>query len=199
MLPDRITPGQTPLDDLSGLRLKDVRTRAQLDAAEAENIRRAIIKYFAAAPSLRTAPFDYPWVLRLHREMFGDVWTWAGQLRRAETNIGALPHRIEGELHGLLHDLPAWSESRMPLLEQAVRMHHRAVSIHPFDNGNGRWSRMLANIWLRLHSPDLTHWPDTTIGSASTIREEYLAALRTADRGDYAALIALHARFRRQF
>lgn len=191
-------PGQTPLDDLSGLIPKHLRTREQLDTAEAENIRKATIKYLAAAPTARNAPFDYPWLLRLHREMYGDVWSWAGQLRVSQTNIGTLPQGIEVELHGLLHDLRAWIDSQIPLLEQAVRLHHRAVSIHPFTNGNGRWSRMLANIWLRLHGTDLIEWPETTVGSSSTIREEYLAALRSADRGDYAPLIALHERFRRQ-
>ncbi len=198
MLPEESIPGQTQLGDLSGLIPKHLRTRAQLDSAEGENIRKAMLKYLAAAPSMRNAPFDYPWLLRLHREMLGDVWIWAGQLRRAETNIGALPHRIEIEIHGLLHDLPAWIDSQTPLLEQAVRMHHRAVSIHPFDNGNGRWSRMLANIWLRRHGRDLIEWPEATVGRESPIREEYLAALRTADRGDYAPLTKLHERFRRR-
>ncbi len=189
--------GPTPLDDLSGLIQKQLRTREQLDAAEAENIRKATIKYLAAAPTVHTAPFDYPWLLKLHREMYGDVWLWAGRLRLSQTNIGTLPQGIEVELHGLLHDLRAWIESQLPLLEQAVRLHHRAVLIHPFANGNGRWSRMLANIWLRRHGTNLIEWPETTVGSSSTIREEYLAALRNADRGDHAPLIALHERFRR--
>ena len=188
-------PGQTPLDDLSGLRVKSIHTAAELNAAEAENIRKAILKYLASRPTSRSARFDSRWLCRLHAEMFGDVWTWAGTFRKRETNIGAPPHDIEVRLHALLEDIHAWKDSGMPVLEQAVRLHHVAVQIHPFPNGNGRWSRMLGNIWLKLHGAEPIEWPETTIGSASTIRGEYLEAVKVADRGDYSTLLALHERF----
>ena len=192
---DPAIPGQTPLDDMSGLRIKGVRTTAELNAAEAENIRKATMKYLASRPMERSARFDMPWIRRLHREMFGEVWAWAGEFRRSETNIGCKPHEIEGRLHDLLEDLKAWRASEMPLLEQGVRLHHVAVKVHPFPNGNGRWSRMLGDIWLKLHGGTPTEWPETTIGAASTIRGEYLDAIRAADQGNYARLLALHARF----
>lgn len=192
---DPAIPGQTPLDDLSGLRMKGIRTTAELNAAEAENIRKATMKYLASRPFARSARFDVGWLRRLHREMFGEVWAWAGEFRRSETNIGCKPHEIESRLHDLLEDLKAWRTSGMPLLEQGVRLHHVAVQVHPFPNGNGRWSRMAGNIWLKLHGGTPTEWPETTIGAASTIRGEYLDAIRAADRGNYATLLTLHARF----
>lgn len=188
-------PGQTPLDDLSGLRVKGVRTTAQLNAAEAENIRKATVKYLMVRPSRRSARFEVAWLCKLHREMFGDVWDWAGKFRKRETNIGAPPAVTEQRLHNLLEDLKAWEMSGMPLLEQAVRLHHVAVLIHPFPNGNGRWSRMVGNIWLRLHGAEPVIWPEATIGAASAVRGEYLQAVRAADKGDYTALLALHERF----
>ena len=195
MRPEPPIPGQTPLDDLSELRIRSIRTTAELNAAEAENIRKATMKYLASRPSPRSARFDIPWLRRLHAEMFGDVWSWAGTFRTHETNIGAPPHDIEVRLHSLLEDLKVWKDSGMPLLEQAVRLHHVAVHIHPFPNGNGRWSRMAGNIWLKLHRAEPIEWPETTIGSASTVRGEYLEAVRRADKGDYAALLTLHERF----
>lgn len=200
MRPDPPIAGQTPLDDLpglriSGLRIRSIRTTAELNAAEAENIRKATLKYLASRPTRRSARFDISWLRRLHAEMFGDVWRWAGSVRTHETNIGAPPHDIEVRLHTLLEDLKVWEDSRMPLLEQAVRLHHVAVQIHPFANGNGRWSRMAGNIWLKLHGSAPIEWPETTIGSASTIRGGYLEAVRDADKGDYSALLALHERF----
>jgi Fic family protein len=83
----------------------------------------------------------------------------------------------------------------MPLHEQAARLHHRAVAIHPFANGNGRWSRMLANIWLRRNGARWTEWPEATIGASSVIRGRYLDALRAADAGDLGPLTAMHAEF----
>jgi Fic family protein len=47
---------------------------------------------------------------------------------------------------GFVLDIQAWEIKTDLLLEQAMRIHHRTVNIHPFENGNGRWSRMLANI-----------------------------------------------------
>ncbi|MBX3356331.1 MAG: mobile mystery protein B [Phycisphaeraceae bacterium] len=195
MVDEEPIPGETPLDDLSGLRVQGITTKAALNAVEAENIRKAIVKYLASRPTSRAAPFDVAWMLRLHQEMFGDVWTWAGNRRTHETNIGSLPRNIEVELHELRADLAAWQESSMPLLEQAVRLHHRAVRIHPFANGNGRWARMLANIWLMRHGAEPVEWPESTIGTSSVVRGEYLTAVKLADTGDYSRLLALHERF----
>jgi hypothetical protein len=46
-----------------------------------------------------------------------------------------------------------------------------------------------------LHGAAPIEWPESTIGSASTIRGEYLEAVRQADKCDYSALLALHERF----
>ena len=144
-------PGETPIDDISGLKVKSVTTRPELNEVEAENIRKAFVKYLAAKPPRRVARFDLPWVLRLHHEMFGDVWTWAGKVRTTGTNIGVPPEQIQIQLKSLLDDLAFWEEQETELMEQAVMLHHRAVQIHPFKNGNGRWARLLANIWLKMH------------------------------------------------
>ena len=195
MLGGEPIPGQTPLPDLSGLRDPSIRTVSELNACEAENIRRAVIRYLASRPTPRAAPFDEQWLRALHRQMFGDVWAWAGSYRRHETNIGSPAHRIEVEVHGLVEDLRAWDRSGMDPIEQSTRLHHRAVQIHPFANGNGRWSRMLGSIWLRRKGLPPVHWPEASIGGASLIRGEYLDALRAADGGDLGPLLRLHERF----
>ncbi len=83
----------------------------------------------------------------------------------------------------------------MSLLEQATRLHYRAVWIHPFWNGNGRWARLLANIWLARHKAPLVFWPEENIGQESPIRYEYLKALRAADGGDFGPVLALHCQY----
>jgi len=189
---DPLLEGQTPIDDISGLLDKSVTTTAQLNAAEAENIRKAVLRYLAAKPTTHQAPFDLTWSKQLHTQMFGDVWAWAGSCRATELNMGVPPHAIETDLRNLFEDLRSWSDSAMPILEQAVRLHHRAVVIHPFINGNGRWSRMLSNIWLKQHDAPLVLWPETTIGAASTIRSQYIQSLTAADDGNMTPLIKLH-------
>jgi Fic-DOC domain mobile mystery protein B len=187
-------PGETPID-ASGLKMKGIASRAELNRAEADNIRKVFVKYLASKPTARTAPFHLSWICRLHKEMFGDVWKWAGKPRKEDLNIGIPWQQIETQLQILLDDLACWSRYGVVLLDQAVRLHHRAVSIHPFPNGNGRWSRMLANIWLKRHAHPLTEWPEETIGATSAIRNEYIAAIKLADEGNLDAHLELHRRF----
>ncbi len=50
-------PGETPID-VSGLKRKGIHTRAELNRAEAENIRKAVVKYLAAKPSPRSTIYS---------------------------------------------------------------------------------------------------------------------------------------------
>lgn len=184
-------PDETPIDP-SGLKVDGVTSRAELNALEAENIRSAIVKYLASKPSHRTAPFDFDWCAALHREMYGNVWKWAGQIRTKDLNIGIAFHLIRDNVAWLLEDLHSWTGFKTPLIEQAARLHYRAVHIHPFENGNGRWSRLLANIWLRRNSHPIIDWPEAVIGTASEIRGEYIAAIKAADGGDFDPLLKIH-------
>ena len=190
-----VLPGETPIDGISGLKLKDVKTRRQLSLVEAENVLKATVKYLAARPTRRLAPFNLTWFLKLHAEMFGDVWDWAGQPRQVDLNIGVAWYQVEMDLQNLADDLDYWEKNWSDVLEQAVYLHHRAVRVHPFLNGNGRWARMLSNIWLRLHDCPITAWPEAAIGAVSPIRNDYLAAIRSADNGDVGPLLDLHRRF----
>jgi Fic-DOC domain mobile mystery protein B len=188
-------PGETPLD-LSGLKNRGpIKSRRDLAAAEALNINRVFMKYLAARPSSRSAPFDYEWFLKLHEEMFGEVWTWAGEVRRHDVNIGVPHFQITESLSALASNLHGWAEFGHTLETQATWLHHKSVQIHPFENGNGRWARLLASIWLKQHGEPIVAWPDTLLGEASEIRGEYLSAIRAADGGNYAPLYELHQRF----
>lgn len=81
--------GATFLDDISGLLLpKDkVYSLKEICQKEAENIASATIKYLSAVPTKKEAPFTYEWLFKLHFEMFGNVWDWAGKLRKVELSI----------------------------------------------------------------------------------------------------------------
>jgi Fic-DOC domain mobile mystery protein B len=186
-------PGETPIDP-SGLKDRDIGTRAELNAAEAANVRRAVIKYLN--PARRLARFDYWWALRLHKEMFGRVWDWAGQTRKLDLNIGVPWHNVEPQLYSLFQDVEYWESVGVgDLLNRATELHFKAVQIHPFLNGNGRWSRLLANIWLMRHNSPVVAWPEETIGQTSVIRDEYLDAVRRADQWDFTPLRELHRRY----
>ena len=187
--------GETPIDPSGLLHRGSVTNRRELAAVEALNINKAFLKYLASTPSARSARFDVPWFLTLHREMFGDVWTWAGLVRTHDVNIGVAHHQVVEQLKLLADDLHNWSGFGHPLETQAVWLHHKAVRIHPFENGNGRWGRLLSNVWLKLHGASIVFWPDQVLGVGSGLGDEYIAALRAADRGDDHGLTELHHRF----
>jgi len=185
----------TPLNDISGLKLpKDkVYTLKEIYEKEAGNIAKAILKYLSASPSKKEAPFSYSWMMELHYEMFGDVWEWAGKFRKIELSIGIQAYRVPTELKNLCDDVEYWSKNKTyDVFEIATRMHHRAVQIHPFQNGNGRWSRMLANIYLRQHSKMPVRWQEDLLARENPKRSEYISALKKADNGDYCELIEMH-------
>jgi Fic-DOC domain mobile mystery protein B len=176
--------GQTVLDpdERVGLRQTWVSTRADLNSAEQENIRRALGRI--GNPSAETI-LDDLWLTELHQRMFGDVWRWAGRYRRTLTNLGVEPGLIAPMVHDLVLDARAWPDDA---ITTAARFHHRLVAIHPFVNGNGRLARAAATCLSRaLAGPDLT-W-GMGLGDAIVARRRYLDALRQADHGDLAALI----------
>lgn len=171
--------GDTPFD-ASGLRDHSITNRDQLNAAELANVLRATEKYFAGRLTRRKAPFTHAWMLQLHREMFGRVWRWAGQVRTENLNVGIPFYQINDQLQQLVGDLDDWQQHWPDVVEQAVHLHVEAVRIHPFMNGNGRWSRMLANIWLVLQKQQPTAWPPDIGHRESSIRSDYLSAIKRA-------------------
>src|SRR5690606_31929350 len=81
--------------------------------------------------------------------MFGDVWRWAGTQRRRATNIGVEPGQIPEQLKQALDDARFWHDHDTFVAdERAARLHRRVVEVHPFPNGNGRCTRLLADLYL---------------------------------------------------
>ncbi|MDD3463819.1 MAG: hypothetical protein PHW07_09365, partial [Sulfurospirillaceae bacterium] len=76
--------GETPLEDISGLKLK-LTTRSELDDAESLNIYKAYLAYTFDQKKLKKLTFDLPAFQKIHKKMFGEVWSWAGELRTIGT------------------------------------------------------------------------------------------------------------------
>jgi Fic-DOC domain mobile mystery protein B len=185
-------PGETPID-ISHLKAKGVQTRSQLERIEAANVLKAVYKYFGRRrPTVQMAPFTLPWVKRLHREMLGEVWKHAGEFRTCDLNIGVKWQHIIEKLQNLLDDLSYWEQSGVDVFEQALLLHHKAVWIHPFHDGNGRWARLLADILLHMRGHSVPVWPADLVGTTSPARAQYLAAIKAADDGDYEPLKCLY-------
>lgn len=184
--------GATPLsaDDLVGLKLP-ARTHADLNELEADNILHgwqwAVRSTKSHLPDLLMDAH----VRELHRRMFGQVWSWAGEYRLREVNIGVDPVQIGPRLRDVLADAQYWVEHHtFDPEELAIRLHHRVVQVHPFRNGNGRHSRMLADLLLAKHfKRSRLPWGGGTLDRSGPLRTQYLAAIRLADAHDYAPLL----------
>jgi hypothetical protein len=131
--------------------------------------------------------------------MFGDVWIGAGWWRQREANIGIDPHQIAVGLRVLCDDTLAQfgdgSDLAYPADELAIRFHYRLVLVHPFPNGNGRHSRLAADLLAAELGAEPFTWAGAELTTASDLRADYLAARRRADLShDFTALIEFAGR-----
>jgi Fic family protein len=71
-----------------------------------------------------------------------------------------------------------------------VRFHHKLVAIHPFPNGNGRWSRLAADMFALQLGQQHFAWARGSIVAVSETRQAYVGALKAADDGNMTLLLA---------
>lgn len=182
-------PGATPLDadELASLIPGHIITQGELNEWEQLNI----VQGDTWARKQRKDILDEGFLRRLHQQMFGQTWRWAGTFRKSDKNIGVDWLRIGVELKNLLDDVRYQVEhSSLSPDEIAVRFHHRLVAIHPFPNGNGRHARLMADLLAdRLGRPRFT-WGSASLVDANETRQRYITALQAADARDMAPLLA---------
>ncbi len=138
----------------------------------------------------RRNPLDEAFLRNLHKRMFGTVWRWAGSYRHTARNIGVDAYRIPMDVAHAIDDARFRIISgTYPPDEIAVRFSHRLVAIHPFPNGNGRFSRMVGDLLaLHLGQPRFS-WGSRNLTDAHATRAAYIVALQAADAHDFAPLI----------
>ncbi|WP_308365488.1 MULTISPECIES: mobile mystery protein B [unclassified Microbulbifer] len=185
--------GATPLDpdEMEGLRFKHIVNRRQLDELEQKNIEEGLL-WLGRIRRRGFDPLSEAFARELHRQLFGQVWHWAGSFRRTEKNIGVDPIQISVLLRDSLENARCWVEYQTyPPLEAAARLHHRLVYIHLFPNGNGRHARILADCYLEHYFglPAIDWAAGQWLQNNSPRRLEYIAALRAADAGDFSPLL----------
>jgi Fic-DOC domain mobile mystery protein B len=179
----------TPLtpEECEGLIPTHITLRSELNELEQKNVAQADRWAFARKRNL----FDEAILRGFHRRMFNRVWKWAGVYRTTARNIGIETYRIEPELRQILDDARYWVEHQtFPSDELAVRIHHRLVLVHPFPNGNGRWSRLTADVLIRQLGGSRFSWGSTNLQTAGNVRRSYIDALHAADEHDINPLIA---------
>ncbi|MBI3631061.1 MAG: mobile mystery protein B [Candidatus Sungbacteria bacterium] len=182
--PEHATPLTT--EERQGLIPSHVTLRSELNELEQQNILEAVTWAF----SRKHDPVKEAFGRGLHRRMFDKVWRWAGTYRTSNKNLGVEFWQVNPRLKEVMDNVAFWIEHKSyPPDEIAVRFHHALVFIHPFPNGNGRWSRLMADILiLRLGGQQFT-WGRSALRDADETRKIYIAALKKADNHDYNDLL----------
>ena len=184
-------PGATPLDpnETAGLKLKHITTKNELDHLEQSNIQEGI-KWLNKTKEKEFLTERF--LKLLHKNLFGEIWSWAGKYRETGKNIGVDAYLIGSELRQLFDDTKYWIENQTyDPIEIAVRFHHRLVKIHPFPNGNGRHARIMADIILtkELNHPPIDWSKGHDLQNLNDRRSKYILALKEADNHNYQPLL----------
>jgi Fic-DOC domain mobile mystery protein B len=184
--------GQTPLgeDEKEGLLIPTISTRTELDEFEQQNIEQAV--QWALMRSFKSeVVFTERLICNVHRRMYGEIWGGAGEFRKTNKNIGVDKWQIPTELKNLLDDAKYWLVHKTyDPEEMAIRFKHRIISIHCFPNGNGRHSRLMADILItKIFKQPVFTWGTGNLVKQGDTRAVYLFAIEKADQGDIQPLI----------
>lgn len=86
----------------------------------------------------------------------------------------------------LLDDAILWYKNEVFQPDElAIRFKHRLVSIHCFPNGNGRHSRLMADVIIeKIFGKEVFSWGAGDLSTESQARANYLKAVKAADVDD---------------
>lgn len=161
--------------------------RRELNEAEQANI----VEAQSWAFSRKRDVLDEALLTSLHKRMYGNVWSWAGEHRTSGKNIGDVDtYRIPTELRELLDNCRYWIDNKTYEPDEiAARFHHWLVFIHCYPNGNGRHARLATDLLLTQMGEVHFSWGGANLVDAGEVRTRYIEALQAADRHDIGPLL----------
>jgi fido (protein-threonine AMPylation protein) len=130
----------------------------------------------------------------LHTSLYGDIWVWAGRFRQHEVNIGVAPEQIAVELRSCLDNIRfRWAHTNdWTARVLGITTHAETVRIHPYTDGNGRTTRLLADLTFIAAQNDAAWQYDWDVD-----KEEYIRLLRSFDihrnAGELAAFVGVQS------
>jgi cell filamentation protein len=178
MVEDQYMPGSngTVLKNLLG-----ITTQVEIDRIETQllfDVSDQILDEFS-----REKQFTVADIRLIHQRWLGSLYEWAGRFRRVTISKGdlmfAVPVHIPElmsafEKEVLMKYTPCIFDSREEVISALAIVHTELILIHPFREGNGRLSRLLATLMaLQADLPPLDF-----ADFAGDRQEEYFAAVR---------------------
>lgn len=183
--------GATPIDDdeLIDLIPKQITIQSELNEWEQLNIADAI-KYYDIQRLSSDDILKLDFIFELHNRMFDKTWKWAGQSRKTMKNVGVDVSLIYEMTKILCEDVKFQIHNNtFPIDEICARFHHRLVFIHIFPNGNGRHSRLAADLLLKSLNQKMFSWGSANLYNKGEARTNYITALKEADKNNYNPLM----------
>jgi prophage maintenance system killer protein len=122
---------------------------------------------------------------RVDTELQHGEWKrWPNHVRRDDGSLLQYtpPEQVQQQVEVLV-DLHRTMDGTHPVV-RAAWLHHRFISIHPFEDGNGRTARALVLL-------DLLKANYAPLVVDRTRRDEYICALDVANEGDLSRLVRL--------
>lgn len=178
--------------------------KRELDEMAGHDVAYKLIQEWAAVKEYKITERDLRELnnIILVRPFWKEALTSDGQETRRQIDVGTYkkhPNSVRlqnGEMFDyatptdtpiLMQELFSWLHQEMENktthpVQLAALLHYRFVRIHPFDDGNGRLSRLLMNYVLLYYG-----FPPVIVKSAD--KKNYLMALNRADAGNVDAFV----------
>ena len=191
MINEPVSEANTPLSPTEQADLiPSLATREELNEWERDNILRGRQWALADRQLSRLDPIREEYIRELHRRMFDQTWKWAGTYRKTDKNLGVPTGEIRDRLAQHLGNGAFWLKNKTYDVDECcVRFHHELVVIHAFPNGNGRHARLIADAIAIKYGRPVFSWGSKDLIARGEARNEYLSALRNADKGDFTPLL----------
>lgn len=131
-------------------------------------------------------------LMEWHRSWLGNVYDWAGRERSVNMGKGNFHFAACAQIPRLLSDLdkkylavytPCNGFNESELVEAISIIHVEFILIHPFREGNGRLSRLLANV-MALQA----NWPELDFTALDNKKEMYISAIQAGLECNYEPL-----------
>ncbi|WP_322995784.1 Fic/DOC family protein [Castellaniella sp.] len=164
----------------------DIVTRDDMDHAELMLLHKLYEEVLRSPPdSSITVRLIRQW----HRRWLGNVYTWAGYERSVNMSKNGFPFAAADRISALLDEYdqrylarytPCTGMQRADLIEAIALTHVEFILIHPFREGNGRISRLLADVMAvqaGLGPLDYSPW--------EAHRTDYIQSIQMGLMGDY--------------
>lgn len=133
--------------------------------------------------------FSVKYICDIHRTALKELYTFAGRFRSVNISKGGfvfpagrfIPDSMRIFEEEILSQLPDHYTSQQALIKDIAKVHGELLFIHPFREGNGRTSRILANLMARKQG-----YPGLNFKRIDF--NEYIIAVQQVARKDYSRM-----------